>query len=355
MVPASENVTLPEPVSAFLSAVTADLRRKKVRRARITPLLNRAPLAEIVARRKDLFLEATCDETPWGMWLSFRRRIRPTAAYPQGRIVQGRFAMLAVNNHLCLFVSTLGRDAHNCGPHLLCKRSYPLAKRPFFPSRLLSRTITEMAAKNAWTAMATDAMGYDRSRRFRRDMREQPIEDAVAEMLAQERYVHRLEVTFVDESSAEVLRAAFDRYACVSVRRGPILPIVSQFISPAIRDAVSQEATYNVQLSAKSAHQHAVQLTFVNEPFRNRADMKALCDSMRKGEGLAVTIIHLNPYLQAQVIDMLSGRAADMIVMDRARVSLVPRSQDCDLALERMTTTLFRHFGEAQVAKVPVA
>jgi hypothetical protein len=211
-----------------------------------------------------------------------------------------------------------------------------------------------MAVKNAWKAMATDAMGYDRSRRFRRDMREQPIEDAVDEMLAQERYVHRLEVIFSDASSAEVLRAAFDRYASVSVRRGPILPIVIQFISPAIRVAVSQAATYNVQLSAKSAHQNAVQLTFAKEPFRNRADMNALCDSMRKGEGLAVTVIHLNPYLQAQVIDMLSGRAADMIVMDRARVFLVPRSQDCDLALERMTTTLFRHFGEAQVAKVPV-
>jgi hypothetical protein len=83
--------------------------------------------------------------------------------------------------------------------------------------------------------------------------------------------------------------------------------------------------------------------------------MRSLCDAMRKGEGLAVTVIHLNPYLQAQIIDMLTGRAADMVVMDKARVSLIPRSRDCSVALERMTTTLLRHFGEAQIEKVPVA
>jgi hypothetical protein len=107
MLPVAENGAIPEAVRAFLGSVSTDLRRKKIGRVRITPLLLRAPIADLFRRRRRLFLEMTCDKSPWGWWSNFRRRIKPTAAHSEGRIVQGRFAVVALNESLCLLVSTL--------------------------------------------------------------------------------------------------------------------------------------------------------------------------------------------------------------------------------------------------------
>jgi len=212
-----------------------------------------------------------------------------------------------------------------------------------------------MAAEKGCTATALDAMGYDRARRFRRDMREQPVDDALAEMRQQDRYVHRLEVSFTDANSSELLRASFDRYGNVSLCRGDPELAVTGFILPIVAAYTSRANMYSVEVSPKPRQQELLQLTFPNEPFGTYTDMEALCDALRRGEGLAVTILHLNPYLQAQVVDMLTGVTADMIVLDKSRVSLCPRSQRGGQSLERMTSTLLRHFGEAQVTRAPVS
>jgi len=350
-----ESETLPGVTRGFLNRVTADLRRKKANRVRITPLLIRVPAAELVHRRNRLFAELTADQADWGLRLSFRRKVRPTAAHPNGRVIAGDFAVVTVDESLCLLVSTLSLDAHTAGPHRLCKKAYPLAKRPFFTANVLAKTVGDVATDNSWNATAIDAMGYDHARRFRRDMREQSVEDALAEMREQGRYVHRLEVSFTDKSSSEVLRASFDRYASVSMRRGDVVLVVSGFVRPAVAASRSKAATYAIDVNPRPRQQQVVQLSFPHEPFRTYADMNALCDALRRGDGLAVTILHLNPYLQAQVVDMLTGAAADMIIVDKSRVSLIPRSRRSAESLERMTSTLLRHFGEAQVEKVPVS
>lgn len=343
-----------DATTQLLSSVSSDLRRGRIQRVRITPLLLRVSATDLVERRKRLFAELAVERTEWGLQIRFRRKVRPTAAHPQGRMITGDFAIVAVDDSLCLLISTLNLDAHTAGPYLLCKKAYPLAKRPFFASGVLAKAVDEMAAQNGWSATAIDAMGYDRARRFRRDMKEQSVEDALAEMREQERYVHRLEVSFADDNSAEVIRASFDRYASVSMRRGDVGIIVSSFVQPVVAASASRAETYAIDVSPSPRQQEVLQLTFPHEPFGTYAEMNALCDALRRGEGLAVTVLHLNPYLQAQVIDMLTGTAADMIVLDKSHVSLIPRSQKGGQSLERMTSTLLRHFGEAQVDRVPV-
>lgn len=346
---------LPNATSRYLADLSSDLRRRRVNRVRVTPLLLQVPLAQLVQRRRSLFAQVLPERTEWGMSVTFHRKVRSTAAHPGGRVVSGRFALVAVDNSLALLVSALTLDAHTSGPHRFCRKAYPLAKRPFFPSKLLGRLVTEMGAAGGWTATAIDAMGYDRARRFRRDMKQQPIEDALAEMREQDRFVHRLEVSFKDDRSVEMVRAAFDRYASVSVRRGDIGSTVSGFVLPAVVASANRDETYSLPIAARPRQQEVLQLSFPKEPFVTRADMNALCEALRKGEGLAVTVIHLNPYLQAQVVDMLTGAAVDMVVLDNTHVSLIPRAERSELSLERMTTTLFRYFGEGELNKVPIA
>lgn len=343
-----------EARAQFLSGLASDLRRGRVTRVRVTPLLLNTPITHLTERRKRLFVNLVAEREEWGLQIGFRRRVRPTSAHPQGRMIDGSFSVVTVDDSLCLVVSTLSLDAHNAGPSLLCKRAYPLAKRPFFTSAVLTGAVGEMASQNGWSATAIDAMGYDRARRFRRDMKEQSVEDALAEMREQGRYVHRLEVSFADENSVEIARASFDRYASISIRRGDVGLLVNGFVQPAVAASVARSTTYAIDASPAPRQQEVLQLTFPNEPFGTYDEMNALCNALRKGEGLAVTILHLNPYLQAQVIDMLTGTAADMIVLDKSHVSLIPRSQKGGNSLERMTSTLLRHFGEAQVDRVQV-
>ena len=353
--PQGQNIqVLGDATRRFLDSVSSDLRRGKIQRVRVTPLLLRSSATDLVERRKRLFAELTVARAEWGLQVRFCRKIRPTVAHPQGRMITGDFAIVTVDESLCLLISALSSDAHTAGPHLLCKKAYPLAKRPFFASSALARAVSEMAAQHGWSATAIDVMGYNRARRFRRDMEEQSVEDALAEMQEQNRYVHRLEVSFTDENSVEIIRASFDRYACVSMRRGDVGLVVGGFVQPVIASLASRAKTYEIDVNPAPRQQDVLQLTFPNEPFGTYAEMNALCDAMRRGEGLAVTVLHLNPYLQAQVIDILTGAAADMIVLDKSHVSLIPRSQKGGQSLERMTSTLLRHFGEAQVDRVPI-
>ena len=309
----------------------------------VTPLMLQVPLEQLLQRRRHVFAQMAAQNTDWGIQVDFTRKVRPTVTCPAGRVITGSFAIVAAKNPLCLLVSTLSRDAHTAGPRLLSRKAYPLARRPFFASAVLGRVAT-----------AIDAMGYDRDRRFRRDMKEQSIDEALAEMREQDRYVHRLEVSFVDDSSVEAIRASFDRHASVSIRRGDVRLIMQRFVLPAMMASASRDTAYDVRVAPKPQQQEALQLSFPNEPFATNSDLSALCKALRKGDGLAVTVIHLNPYLQAQVIDMLTGLAADMVVLDKTHVSLIPRSSASRVSLERMATTLFRYFGEGELERVPI-
>ena len=346
---------IPQPVLLYLAERTADLRRRKIKSLRLTPLLHPAPFADVLARRRSLFKELSRSDNAYGQALSFSRKVKPTASHPHGRMVEGGFQVLSLSSGLSLVASSLDLDAHRNGPGLLAKRAYPVAKRPFIPSLLLRRLIQQMATTRQWTATAVDAIGYDRKTlRFRRDTKQQPVDDAMAEMSEQGRQLHRVVVSFQDEHRREKMKAAFDRYGSATVLRGSIETACHGFIVPAVAEAQSGAKAYEVERAPKPAQQQVVQLVYRDEPFARYEGMNALCRAIRCGEGLSVSIVHLNPYLQAQVLDFFTGAAVELLVMDATTVSLLPRSEKCQAAMERVAAILFRYFGEAEVSRTPI-
>jgi hypothetical protein len=92
-----------------------------------------------------------------------------------------------------------------------------------------------------------------------------------------------------------------------------------------------------------------VSLRFPEGTFSRVDDIDALCQAVRCGEGVNVTVLHLNPYLHAQVLDYYAGQALDMLILDDASVSLLPRSASASVTIQRVVTMVFRYFGEADV------
>ena len=343
---------VPRAVEHYLAERTDALRRGETRGVRLMPLVLKSSVIELLRRRRGLFLDCRWEQTDFGFIVEFSRKLKPGPGKADGKTVSGTFEMLCISSDLCILASSLGRINHNQGPRRLCEQAYPIAKRPFLTSRHLCCLIENITSKNNWGATALDTMGYDRQTlKFRRDMKRQPVEDAFAEMSEQKRQVHQLKVLFADENNREELTASFNRYADSTLYRGSATKLCKEFNFPATAEAISQADAYDVKRVTCPSDQESLQIVFTDEIFTGRDEMNELCQALRRGDGLSVTTIHLNPYLQAQVLDFFSGEAVELLVLDSHTISLIPRSGRCQSALARITESIFYSFGDATVQR----
>jgi len=352
MAPQEMDKSTPSPVLRYLNAQETALSRRRIWRLGLTPLMLVVDIAEFLRRRTRIFCECRLQQTDFGCRAQVARKLKPAGKHSDGRTVEGAFDILVISERLCVLASALDPDAHYYGPRLLADYAYPLAKRPFLTSIGLCRLLGAMATKNDWEATALDAMGYDRQTlQFRRDMKRQAVDEAFAEMSQQRRQVHQVKTSFHDGSMPEALTASFNRYAEAIVYRGAVGAAFRDFLLPAVGEVCSQSMAYDVQQMPRPSAQEMVQLVFADEVFSGHDDMKELGKAVQKGEGLSVTAIHLNPYLQAQVLDFFTGAAVELLVMDDRTISLIPRLGDCRSALGRIAETVFYYFGEAEVRR----
>jgi hypothetical protein len=147
-------------------------------------------------------------------------------------------------------------------------------------------------------------------------------------------------------------RLSFDRNVTSTVIRGNPSLALKELILPGLFKANAADATYEVVRAPQPMNQEVVELDFADEPFDSHDAMRLLCDAVRQGDGLNVAIVHLNPYLHAQILDFYSGAAIELVVTDSRSVSLVPRSLDCVGAIQRVATTIFRYFGEGKPRRI---
>lgn len=347
---------LPPGPAGYLRDRSGQLRRGEIGLYRLIPLLTEVPISEAIRRREGLFHVCEARATPFGYEVDFSRRLRSSRDHPEGRLVQGSFDILAISDLLCILGSSLPPDVQRHGPALFARSAYPLARRPFINSDSVRRLVDGVAADRNWAATALDAMGYERqTRKFRRDMKPQPVDDAFDEMKDQKRQVHQVKVAFFDGDDNEAYRASFNRYGEVTVYQGCLDVAVQEFVFPAVNAITSEAQAYAVERERMPSHQEALQLSYADEPFGEHEDMKYLCEAVRGAEGLSVTTVHLNPYLQAQVLDFFTGAAVELVVMDASSVCLIPRSSGCRSALERIAETIFYYFGEAEITRGRVA
>jgi len=338
------------PVRERADSLTRALESGTVRRVTLTPLILRHSASDVLERRRRLFSEWSVERQDFGYAVRFGRDLRPTPKTPSGRRVTGQFDLLEVGNHTCILASTLTREAEELGPALVAHRAYPLASRPFIRSQDLVRLIVRVAAQRQWEALCTDAMGYHRETgEFRRDMRFEPVADAFREMQEQGRDMHQVRVIFRTETGPRHVVTTLNRHGRATLYAGDVRLIASDFVLEAVQGSRARAKGLSVERSTRPTLQKAVRLKFAEGTFRHSGDCRLLCDAVRRGDGLNVTTVHLNPYLNAQVIDYLSGQAVAMLVLDGATVSLVPRSSRCEEIMDRLIATVFRFFGEADL------
>src|SRR5690349_3338617 len=90
---------IPTAVVEFLSAQREARRARKIERLRLYPLVLRKPLDVLVARRgKSLFDVASVDPKPYGFEVFFKRHIKSSDAYPDGRDCEGLFHLLVITD-----------------------------------------------------------------------------------------------------------------------------------------------------------------------------------------------------------------------------------------------------------------
>lgn len=333
----------------------AELRRGEMRSYRMLPLLVDRPSGDMLRRRQHVFDEAAWSPSEIGHVVEFKLAVKPKGSGAD-RVLSGAFEVIDVTPAVCVLGSTLDRDAFDHGPLRLAKRSYPLARRPFITSAVLEKLLSRMADGNGWSAESADATGYDReTNQFRRDGKKQPIEIAFREMREQGRHVHRMKVTFRDSKGRRAYRASFDRQGGVSVEHGDPTIAFLGFVAEAVRVQAHQDTLFAGNFNSEHLRQDAITLQYDDKPFRDTTLMRKLCDTVRKADGMSVTLIHLNPYCQAQVLDFMTGAALDLLITDERCVSLVPRTARCKDALNRVTATIQQFFGEATVSRASVA
>jgi len=287
--------------------------------------------------------------------LVFKRFLRPTPSHPNGREIEGMFEVFEVTRDIAFVVSSLSGATDEHGPQRFCSTAYPLATRPFISSKLLLDFIRRIADRNDWDAMSLDTQGYDRStHRFRRDTKQQPVLDAFREMAEQGRKVHRMQVAFVDSDNVVRLRAAFDRYAQLNVMFGNFETCVHHFTMPSIQDASTQLASYNLKEAKRPIDQELLRFTFEGNPFVTYDEMRAVCDAIRRAPGMNLSIIHLNPYMQAQIVDFFTGAVLDMVILNENTITLSPQRTSGQSAMDRVATSIFRFYGEAVTDRTSV-
>jgi hypothetical protein len=288
-------------------------------------------------------------DAAFGGEVTFLRRLR------NGREVGGRFDLLLLDDTVCLVVSALQHDEEANGPGYLVEHAHPLARKPFVGSGALRRLLLQMAEKNAWEALVVKSEGYERvTGEYRLDTKKQPVPDAFEEMREQGREMHQVTVRFRPTGREPGLKAAFSRDGKITVFRGdPVGPIRDFLLYVCELDA-QKARTCAIEVSPRPLAQTTVRLAYDAPVFTDREHMEALVRATSKAGGLNVTVVHLNPYLQAQVVDFYSGGTVDMVVMDQSTVSLIPRTRDSQPVLERITKTVFRFFGEAETEQTTV-
>jgi hypothetical protein len=348
-------IKIPAAVANFLDEQRKALAERKVEHVRLVPLILRAPLDEVMQRRRRIFNEINTESKDWGYEVQFSRRLRRVESEATPRTISGSFHVLKISSDIAVLSDNADREVSMNGTKRFSDKVYPLAKRPFFPSTALTKLIETSAEREGLTAISLDAKGYHRETGgYRQDRNRQTPAEAAAEMAVQKRNVHVMMVRFKTAGKKESARISFDRHASANVKVGDPLFALKELVLPGVMEAQNASATFQVERATDANDQEMVELEFKNSPFDDYESMALLCSAIRKRDGLNVSIIHLNPYLQAQVIDFFSGAVVDVLVTDDTNVSLIPRSPKSGPAVERIANTIFEFFGEAKARRTIV-
>jgi len=88
------------------------------------------------------------------------------------------------------------------------------------------------------------------------------------------------------------------------------------------------------------------------EIFQNRAENARLVAVLRQLNGISISVLHPNPYLQASIVDFDDGSGYTLWVTDPASLILVPQQKATASSLQRICDHICEHFSEGVISEI---
>jgi hypothetical protein len=106
------------------------------------------------------------------------------------------------------------------------------------------------------------------------------------------------------------------------------------------------------RLSTKNHAPSPVQIEYDFEAFKTPEQAKRLVDAMRRFKHGTCTLLHANPYVHLSVVDNIDFSSADLWVLSKNEILLVPEITASDVALRRIVNHIFENFREGKISEI---
>jgi hypothetical protein len=94
-----------------------------------------------------------------------------------------------------------------------------------------------------------------------------------------------------------------------------------------------------------------IKIQYDSNIFSTAEQTKKLLDAMKRFKHGTCSVLHANPYLHVSVVDNYDNSSADVWVLTKSEVLIVPQIKTSDAALERLVNHIFENFREGIIAE----
>jgi hypothetical protein len=105
------------------------------------------------------------------------------------------------------------------------------------------------------------------------------------------------------------------------------------------------------RLSTPNHNPSPVQIEYDVEIFKTPEQAKRLVEAMRRLKHGTCTVLHANPYVHLSLVDNLDFSSADLWVLSKNEILLVPEIRASDVALRRIVNHIFENFREGKISE----
>ena len=94
-----------------------------------------------------------------------------------------------------------------------------------------------------------------------------------------------------------------------------------------------------------------VKIEYDSEVFSNVQQIAKLLEALKRFKHGSCSVLHGNPYLHVSMLDNYDYSAADVWVLDKNEVLIVPQIRTSEAALKRIISHIFENFREGKLGE----
>ena len=103
--------------------------------------------------------------------------------------------------------------------------------------------------------------------------------------------------------------------------------------------------------ATKFAGPRPIKIRYDSDIFSSAEQTKRLLEAMKHFKHGTCSVLHANPYLHVSVVDNYDNSSADVWVLAKSEVLIVPQIKTSNAALERVVNYIFEHFREGTIVE----